>query len=93
MARKDARTYRLRAILSLSSFAFAIGSAYAALPDARNLSERVKPGPSLPSRSTEAPPQEQARPALKLDSGVKITVKRIHRQFRLRRRQAPAAHQ
>ncbi|PPK42397.1 hemolysin activation/secretion protein [Trinickia symbiotica] len=76
---KHLRRARLRAALSLPTFALVAGSAWAASPpNAGTLLNNVGPAPEQPLRSTEALPEAPPRPALKLDTLTKITVKHIH---------------
>ncbi len=51
--------------------------ARAAPPDAGSLLEGIRPAPGLPARGTGALPEDAVRPALKLDAGVRIAVRRI----------------
>lgn len=69
---------RLRAVLSLPALALAVGHAWAAQPPtAGTLLNNVAP-PSEPApRSSEALPEAPARPALKLDTTTKISVKHL----------------
>lgn len=78
LSKNHRNAWRLRAALSLPTFALATSPVWAATPPtAGTLLNNVTPEPQPAPRSTEALPEAPARPALKLDTTTKIAVKHI----------------
>lgn len=66
---------RLHALLLVPSLL--AGVVWAAPPDAGSLLQNVQPAPGLPARSGNVLPETPERPAMKLDSHIRIAVKLI----------------
>lgn len=68
---------RLPAILSLSTLALAGAASAQSLPNAGSLLDSIKPGVALPSQGASALPADAARPAMQMDAGIRVDVKRL----------------